>query len=442
MGKRVVAVVVGAVVAVALVVGGVVLAGGNGRHTPATLPALDVSSSGAATAQSAAPAGGSGTPDSGTEPRTTPSGRVQYQVRGTLPDLPRSAKAWTLPDQVTRDRVAQLARALGIAGEPTRSGQTWTVTDGTRRLFVNQLPGGPWTMTDDRVVCAGPVGGIAGKGGAGPRIIACPAVPPFVPGAAGRSGSAPGAGAGQPGSGPAATGAPATPAPTKPGAAPTKPGAAGSKPPVTLQPPRRVPLPDRATVERIARDLFARTSAPTDGLEVQFVQGFDRWSVTAFPRVGGLATTGYLWTASIGAKGQVLSATGWLDGPRAGDTYPLISVQEALQRLRNRQAPGPIMEGSISRPCARTNLPSRPSPGGCDPARPLTFQVTDVRLGLQLATARSTPSGGAQRAGYLVPAYQFQLDGSWQRQVSVIAVQDRFLGTTPTPTAVPLKPGG
>ena len=433
MGKRVLAVVVGAVVAVALVVGGVVLAGGNGRRTPATLPALDVSSSGAATAQSAAPSGGPGTPDSGTEPRISPSGRVQYQVRGTLPDLPRSAKVWTLPDQVTRDRVTQLARALGIAGEPTRKGQTWTVTDGTRRLFVNQLPGGPWTMTDGRAVCAGPVGGIAGKGGAGPRIITCPAVPPFVPSAAaGRSGSAPSAGAGQSGSAPAATGGPA----------PTKPGAAGSRPPATLQPPRRVPLPDRATVERIARDLFARTFAPRDGLELRFVQGFDRWSVSAFPRVGGAPTTGYLWTAGIGAKGQVLSATGWLDSPRAGDTYPLISVQEALQRLRNRQIGGPIVEGSISRPCARTGLPSRPSPGGCDPAKPLTLQVTDVRLGLQLATALSKPKGGAQRAGYLVPAYQFQLDGSWQRQVSVIAVQDRFLGTTPTPTAVPLKPGG
>jgi hypothetical protein len=280
-------------------------------------------------------------------------------------------------------------------------------------------------MTNGRAECAGPVGGIAGKGGAGPRIISCPALPPFVPSA----------GAGQSGSGPAATSGPPT-------AAPTKPGAAGSRPPVTLQPPRRVPLPDRATVERIARDLFARTSAPTDGLEVQFVQGFDRWSVSAFPRVGGLATTGYLWTAGIGAKGQVLSATGWLDSPRAGDTYPLISVQEALQRLRNRQVGGPIVEGSVSRPCARTGLPSRPSPGGCDPAKPLTFQVTDVRLGLQLATALTKPSGGAQRAAYLVPAYQFQLDGSWQRQVSVIVVQDRFLGTTPTPTAVPLKPGG
>jgi hypothetical protein len=41
-----------------------------------------------------------------------------------------------------------------------------------------------------------------------------------------------------------------------------------------------------------------------------------------------------------------------------------------------------------------------------------------------------------------VPAYFFQINASWERQVSVIAVQDRFLATTPPPTAVPLHPGG
>jgi hypothetical protein len=232
------------------------------------------------------------------------------------------------------------------------------------------------------------VGGIAGKGGSGPRIIGCPITP-------------------------------------RP----------GGSPPKTLQPPQRVQLPDRATAERIARELFSHTSAPMDGAEVQPVQGFDRWSVSAFPRVGGVPTTGFIWTAGIGAKGQILSATGWLDSPRTGDNYPLISVQEALQRLRNRQVAGPIVASS----CARTG---QPSPGGCGPAKPLTFQVTDVRLGLQFATALSKSGGGAQRASYLVPAYLFQLDGSWECEVSVIAVQDRFLSTTPTPTAVPLRPGG
>ena len=421
MGKRVVAVVVGALVAVTLVVGGVLLAG-NRQRTPATLPALDVSSSGARSSQSAAPSGGTGSPDSGTESRISPSGRVQYQVRGKLPDLPRSAKAWTLPDQVSRDRVAQLARTLGMAGEPTRSGQTWTVTDGTRRLFVNQLPGGPWTMTDSTAACGGPVGGIPGKGGSGPRIIGCPAAVPIRPG------SAPGAAA--------------TPAqPDQASATATLKQAsppAQSTTPAQIQPPKRVPLPDRGTAERIARELFGRTAAPMDGTDVQLVEGFDRWSVSAFPKVGGMPTSGFLWTAAIGAKGRILSATGWLDSPRAGDVYPLITVQEALQRLRERQVSGPIIAPDLATPCART---AQPSPGGCGPAKPLNFQVTDARLGLQYAVALTKPGGG-QTQSFLVPAYQFQLDGSWNRQVSVIAVQDKFLATTPTPTAVPLRPGG
>lgn len=56
------------------------------------------------------------------------------------------------------------------------------------------------------------------------------------------------------------------------------------------------------------------------------------------------------------------------------------------------------------------------------------------RLGLQLATVLAQPGGSAKPPlGYLVPAYPFQIDGSWERQVSVPAVQDRFLTTTPQP---------
>lgn len=419
MGKRVVAVVVGAVVAVTLVVGGVVLAGGNRQKTPATLPALDVSGSAAQSSQSAAPAAGAGSSDSGAESRISPSGTVQYQVRGKLPDLPRSAKAWTLPDQVTTDRVAQLARTFGMAGEPTRSGQAWIVTDGTRRLFVNQLPGGPWTMTDSVAACGGPVGGVAGKGGSGPKIIGCPLE--VARSVAVRPG---GVATPTPPDQASATATLQQAAPPQ-STLPAPPQSTPPAPPNTLRPPKPVALPDRA-------------GAPMDGADVQLAQGFDRWSVSAFPKVGGLPTSDFLWTAAIGAKGRILSATGWLDSPRAGDVYPLITVQEALQRLRQRQLSGPIVVPDLAIPCARTE---QAAPGGCGPGRPLSFQVTDVRLGLQYAVAL-TKQGGGQSLSYLVPAYQFQLDGSWDRQVTVIAVQDKFLTTTPTLTAVPLRPGG
>src|SRR6266540_3957283 len=319
MGKRIIAVAVGVLVAVALGVVGVLVASRSGQRTPATLPALDVSSSSDQAGTSAQAAPGRSSPVDAAESRIPPSGRVQYQVRGTLPDLPRSARAWTLPDQVTKARVAELAGKLGLSGQPTSSGQAWSVSDGSKRLFVNQVAGGPWTFSAGRFV----------------------------------------------------------------------------------QAPRQVALPDRAGAE---------------------------------------PTTCFIWTAGSGAKGEILSATGGLDSPRQGDDYPLISVREALQRLRNRQVAGPITDESGRMPCARTEQPQPPA-GGCGPAKPLTLQVTNVRLGLQFATALAT-GGSRQSLGYLVPAYLFQVNGSWERQVGVIAVQDRFLGTTPEPTAVPLRPGG
>ena len=393
MGKRIIAVAVG-----------VLVASRSSHGTPATLPALDVSGSGdqAATSAQAAP-GRSSSVDGNAESGIPPSGRVQYQVRGTLADLPRSARAWALPDQVTRARVAALAGRLGLSGQPARSGQTWMVADGARRLFVNQVAGGPWTFSAGRFVCGAPVGGIGPVGGIAPRVAGCPAL--------------------------------SSPAPAANQATPPT-------PPTRLQPPRPPALPDRAGAERIARDLFGRVAAPMTGTELQLVQSFDRWSVSAFPRVGGQPTPGFIWTAGIGAEGEVLAATGWLDSPRQGDDYPLITVQEALRRLRNRQVAGPITGESGSVPCVRIDRPQPPA-AGCGPARPLEPQVTGARLGLQFATTLAQPGGASKQSlGYLVPAYCFQINGSWERQVSVIAVQDRFLATTPPPTAVPLRPGG
>jgi hypothetical protein len=400
MGRRIIAVTVGVLVALALGGGGVLVASRSSQGTPATLPALDVSSPGdqAGTATQAAP-GRSASVDGNAESRIPPSGWVHYQVRGKLPDLPRSARAWTLPDQVTKARVAELAGKLGLSGEPTRSGRSWTVTDGTRRLLVNQVGGGPWAFSAGGFVCGGPAGGIGPtRGGIAPGIASCPAVEQ-------------------------------SPASKQ----------SSQAPPTRLQPLPPVALPDRATAQRIARSLFSRVAAPMNGTELQLLQSFDRWFVSAFPRVGGQPTIGFIWSAGIGSKGEILSATGWLDTPRRGDNYPLISVREALQRLRNRQVPGPITDESRSLLCARTE--QQPF-GGCWPAKQLTLLVTNVRLGLQFATTLPQPGGSNQSLGYLVPAYLFQINGSWERQVGVIAVQDRFLTTTPTPTVVPLRPGG
>src|SRR6266536_1394606 len=351
MGKRVVAVVVAALVAGTLGVGAALVAGRSARRAPAALPAL-----------------------------------------------PGSAKAWTLDDQVTRAEVAALATRLGLAGEPRLTGSTWTVSDGSRRLFVNRLPGVPWSFSRTRLVCGGPV-----PGGVTPKGAACASIEPQLE-----------------------------------GVPPDQPSPAASAP--RLEPPRPVELPDRSQAERVARALLGRVGAPLQGAELLALKELDRWFVSVSPPVGGLPTTERDWTVSVGPKGQVLAAGGWLATPQAAGTYPLISVRQALDRLRSRPVSGPITEpapGRLARP-APCGPPSGQQPSRCAPPRRV---VTGARLGLELATVLPQGAGGGREPlSYLVPAYFFQIDGSWTRQVAVVAVQDRFL-TTPPATVVPLHPG-
>ncbi|NUR67450.1 MAG: PT domain-containing protein [Streptomyces sp.] len=91
---------------------------------------------------------------------------VTYQAAGTLPDGPDSAPVYRATGEVTKDEVARLAEALGVAGTPVLEGKAWKVggqDDAGPSLQVNQLAPGTWTFhryapgTDDcksETVCA------------------------------------------------------------------------------------------------------------------------------------------------------------------------------------------------------------------------------------------------------------------------------------------------
>jgi hypothetical protein len=383
MGRRMMAIVVAVGVAGALVAGGVLVASRSARHEPAALSGLRVEGDQGAVAAAGA-AGAQVTP------RGTTPGAPGYQVRGKLPELPRSARAWTLDQRLSGETVAALAADLGLAGTPRQQALVWTVTDGTRVLRVTGTPGLPWTFGTARPVCGGPLP----SGAAAPKGIPC-AVGPDL----------------------------------------------SVAPPARGRPPRPVPLPDQARAERIARDLLGRLGVQADGAELRATRAIDRWLMLVAPRVGGMPTSAFSWTVGIGAKGQVVSASGWLAAPRPGDTYPLITVQQALDRLRQRRLPGPLMTTDSPRPLpspVRPECRQTEEATVCSvPRIPATITVTDVRLGLQLASV--LPPGGGQRVDLLVPAYFFQLEGTWTRQVTVVAVQDRFLDTPTAPTAVPQR---
>jgi hypothetical protein len=159
VGRRVLAWVVAAVVTAGLVTGGVLVARGGGDPSPAVLPALDLGAAGQATADAnsaagatePAPAPGATEPakrsgDRTDQPRLWPP--VTYRLGGPLPSLPDRARAWKVCDSVDPARVATLAAALGLHGQPTQERSGWTVRDGRRALVVHKLAGVPWSFSN------------------------------------------------------------------------------------------------------------------------------------------------------------------------------------------------------------------------------------------------------------------------------------------------------
>jgi hypothetical protein len=133
-------------------------------------------------------------------------------------------------------------------------------------------------------------------------------------------------------------------------------------------------------------------------------------SVTVDRRVGGLEAVGLTTRVDVDPTGAVTGASGWLGAAREGDSYPLISAQQAFDELP--EVPRMLM------------CPVGPDGKGC--LEPAPVQVTGAHLGLSL---QPLADGGQ----VLVPSWLFEVKGSSEPVVGV-AVQHRFL-PTPSPVA-------
>jgi hypothetical protein len=433
VGRRVGAWTLAAVVTVALVVGGVLVAGGGRDRSPAVLPALDLGATGtaagdAATAAEPAPARAGAEPAAPAGPAETPRiwPQVTYRLTGPLPTLPERAQAWKVGDDSDAGRVAALAAALGLRGRQTQDASGWTVTGARHHLTVNRLAGMPWTYTSSLV------GACLTRAEPGTdRGVAIPCLDPDRPvsnqpsappapggGSAGSVGSAPGGAAGSGGGsspGAVGTGRPVPPVPP-----------VTVKPVLPVRPVRPADLPSRAQAERIARDLAANAGLDLAGAEVTVADAYAARLVTIAPAVGGMPTTGFAWTVGVGAKGRIEHASGFLATPEPAGTYPLIGVQEGFERLKKTPPFGPIFRAD-----APAIEPAPCPPGGKLPCatKPLATRnatVTGVRLGLQLFPAVAK-SGRPADLGYLLPAYLFEVEGGWSDVRPILAVQDRYL---------------
>jgi len=317
-----------------------------------------------------------------------------YELVGTLPSgRPDDAPAWTLPSgPADADAVQALARALK-AGLPVREASAWhagglTVTDdGGQPWWWSPCPDGT-VSSDGRTSCATATPGVSGGGSSGGAV----------------------------------DGGVVTPEPPVRGDDPTPMPEPTGKP---VPEPAGTPVPE-ATVTAAARPVLEAVGlSVADAAVATSPYG---GSATVTPEVGGVEAAGFVTRVDVSPGGTVTSANGWLATPRRGDTYPLISAQEAFEDLPPRM---------VAMLC-----PIGPDGQGC--TAPPPAQVTGARLGLSVQPLRD---GGS----VLVPSWLFGLKDSVE-PVPVVAVEPAYLDTghdpaptdkpVPEPTAVPPSAGG
>jgi hypothetical protein len=186
-----------------------------------------------------------------------------------------------------------------------------------------------------------------------------------------------------------------------------------------VAPGERTPAPkpalDKDAVRAKAKPVFDAVGLDVAQAQVQTSEYGGSVSLT--PTAGALRVSGWTTRVDVGPDLKINNASGFLGAPAKGDDYPLITAQEAVDKL-----PG-FARADICMPA--------PDHKGCvEPAAP---EITGGEVGLQLL---STSKG--ERV--LVPAWLFTLKGS-EEPLAQIAIDPAYLGTEPEPTDVPV-PGG
>ena len=384
------------------VIGLAVVATTSGDDAPARLPALSLGGATAAEDRAAA--------------LSLPAGAIEYRVRGDLPDLPGRARTWALGRDGDASRIETLARALGLDAPVTADADGWLVSSGGRSLRVARQPGLPWHFGPD-------AGGQDGGCGVAPAQPGAPPPGPDTPVASDECGSSTRRGGGvigstgSTGSAPSAGSASATattivcPPPCPPGArcATTIECAA---PETVPDPERPADLPTREQAEAAGRALLAKAGVVLGGARVRVEDWFSQWRVEVDPEVGGLPTVGFSTGVSVGPKGAIEGADGWLAQPDPGEDYPLVTAAAGLARLKESPfgiGPRPLVAQAFA--C-----------DGCEAGTPLVRMITGVRVGLAFAPLLAPDDEGR---ALLVPVLLFDLEEGGT--VPVLAVADEFL---------------
>jgi hypothetical protein len=355
-------------------------------------------------------------------PLSLPEGVIEYRVKGTLPELPTRGRAWTLGRDGDSARIETLARALGLSGPVEALADGWTVSADGHSLRVERQAGLPWYFGPD---AGGRDGGCVVapvKPGAPPPTLDTPVSSDGCilhgGGAGGSAGSISSGGSiGSTGSigwaGTDAVTATTTvvcPPPCPSGA--VCPTIECAVPEPVAEPQRPADLPTREQAEATARALLAKAGVELDGARVRVEDGFSQWRVDVDPQVGGLPTVGLTSGVSVGPKGAIEGANGWLAQPGEGDEYPLVTAAVGLDRLK--QPPFGIGPRPLTAQASACEA--------CATQPPVVQTITGVRVGLAFAPLLDSDDAGR---ALLVPVFLFDIEEGGT--VPVLAVADEFL---------------
>ena len=305
-----------------------------------------------------------------------------WTLDGALPAGPGSGPVLRFTGAPGEDDVRALAAALGLTAAPDKRAHGWVVDGPTGELRVRSDASGQWSFA---------------------RTVDCPTYYVDVDSSDGNTGVSCAVG--------------------------ESPGAASDLPLLT----------DDAALAAAAPVLTAAgVSASPRVLAGAGGQSGTVAVVVADPTVADLPTSGLRSVVDVDTQG-VLGATGWLGDLSADGDYPVVSAQQAFDRLDAMPraladmacpeiAPGP-MESPADDPM--------PMPCKSDPV-----VITGATFGLMLSWEDQSP--------ILVPAWLFDVKG-WDDPMAQVAVADQYLADpTPLPepttgtgggSAIPPNPG-
>lgn len=312
-----------------------------------------------------------------------------------LAGQPTEGPVHTVSGGATEDRIAALARALGVVGTVQSDGEGWTVGEGDRVLRVFRQAGHPWYLGPDKTR------GIA---------VAEPAPATVTP-------------------------QPDEPADTPVSSEPCREGEKCEEP-VSSEPcekdctePGCPPAPDGAEPYCAPRPEPTKPPQPTDeearltaqrvfdaaGLTDPKVTINDAWSgkeVVGAPVVGGLPTVGFETRVTVELGGRVQYANGMLGTTQLKDTYPLLAPRESVER--GGYYGGPRIMSDVGAPCEAEPCPT-----------PQPREAKTLRLGLMFMASYDG------KEAFLAPAWLLSFEGStWEEPV--LALPDRYLAPPPT----------